>query len=102
MSKVEYDFELSHGMQGFVEIEYEYSPPEYLGGYRTFAGELSLQSVRVRYVIGYDGRGVEVYELRRKDISADRLRLLDTTAYNIVQDRINTWDQLADYMVENR
>lgn len=102
MSKVEYDFELSHGMQGFVDIEYEYSPPEYLGGYRTCVGELSLQSVRVRYVIGYDNSGVAVYELRRRDISADRLSLLDKTAYDIVQDRISAWDQLADYMVENR
>lgn len=97
-----YDGDLNRNIWAEFDIDYDYDPPEYNFRHRfSIPGNITIHSVKVLRIEGYNRNGQLSYEKARVDIAPEYLEVLDASAFEYVQSSIDNWDQLAEYLVSN-
>lgn len=83
----------------WVEIDFEYLPPEYQDDSLYAEAKVVIHEVRVLAVEGYGAKGNIVYNRRRSTIDPEWLGILDAKADNIVEAEVAAWSHLATELV---
>lgn len=91
-----YNIRLGRTLFAWLEIDYEYFAPEYdYRGHKTCPGYLVVHRVRVDSV-DWVANGLGYYKCYFRDWQ----KVIDAIALEKVQDEVDSWGALADYLVE--